>query len=513
MGRGNRFPNGLEDDLGHFDRPFGRDKFVAATANGLLLREATVYSFDSGNPSQLHPLYNHPAAVWCVDSTSDGGKVASVDYRGNLVIYDSVTGETQVHEKAFERWCQSMMIAPSGTSIVAGNEAGKVLIWDLFSGKVIKTAELGGHAVTGLAISPDQSTLAATDGSGQVHLLKWPTLEPAGKIKISDQTAWCVAFVDDGKSLLVGSSDRNLYKCDAVDGATPKSVTKGTDWITQLAVSPSGQVAAGEVGGRLHFPSTGGSDSMEAASGVWSLCWNADSQLYAGTRKDGIVVAGRSWKWTATEPPAAEPPAAEPPTAEPEPAPAENTEEMPEEKPEVKAEPKPEDKPRAEARQTSPSRRRQKNRQRKNSRQASRTTMNDLGVADSASVSKSNPADYVVRCGSMRTLGVMTSTQTFRYGEEVVVRTNRGTEIGIVLCEATPIATNYMDEPIDGKILRLATEEDRQQSHRFRELSSADLQVCQRCVDALALKMELVDVETDSGWRENRHLLPCRCTS
>jgi WD40 repeat protein len=320
----------------------GANKFVAATANGLLLREATVFSFEASNPGQLTPLYKHPAAVWCVDSTSDGGKVASVDYRGNLMIYDSVTGETQAHEKAFERWCQSMMIAPSGTSIVAGNEAGKVMTWDLFAGKVIKTAELGGHAVTGLAISPDQSTLAATDGSGHVHLLKWPTLEPAGKIKISDQTAWCVAFVDEGKSLLVGSSDRNLYKCDAVDGATPQSVAKGTDWITQLAISPSGQVAAAEVGGRLHFPGTGGIDSMDASSGVWALCWNADSQLYAGTRKDGIVVAGRSWKWAAPEPPAAA-------QEKPEDKPAEAADEKPAEAAKEKPEAKPEDKPEAKA--------------------------------------------------------------------------------------------------------------------------------------------------------------------
>jgi WD40 repeat protein len=317
---------------------FGANKFVAASAGGLLLREATVYSFEANSPAVLTPLYKHPAAVWCVDSTSDGGKVASVDYRGNLVIFDSVTGESKTHEKAFERWCQSMMIAPSGTSIVAGNEAGKVMSWDLIAGKVIKTAELGGHAVTGLAISPDQSILAATDGSGHVHLLKWPTLEPAGKIKISDQTAWCVAFVDDGKSLLVGSSDRNLYKCDARDGATPKSVAKGTDWITQLAISPSGQIAAGEVGGRLHFPSTGGSDSMDAASGVWALCWNSDRQLYAGTRKDGIVVAGRSWKWTQAEPPAAPAKEAEA-TAEKEQA----QEAKPEEPKAEKSEPKAED--------------------------------------------------------------------------------------------------------------------------------------------------------------------------
>ncbi len=292
-------------------------QFVAATADGLLLREASVYAFDASNPTQLRPLYTHPAAVWCIDAASDGSKVVSVDYRGNLVVFDTASSEPKTYEKAFERWCQAMMISPDNKSVVAGNEAGKVMIWDLEAGKVSKSVDLDEHAVTGLAISPDGSQLAASDGAGHVHLLKWPSLESIGKIEVSKETAWCVAFVDDGKNLLVGSSDRHLYRCEAKADAKAESIAKGTDWITHLAVSPSGQVAAGEVGGRLHFPSTGGTDSMDAPSGVWSLCWNGDQQLFAGTRKDGIVSAGRSWKWTEPKPPAkpaeakAEEPAAE----------------------------------------------------------------------------------------------------------------------------------------------------------------------------------------------------------
>ena len=223
------------------------------------------------------------------------------------MIYDAVTGGAITHAKAFERWCQAMMIAPSGPRVVAGNEAGKLMVFDMIAGKVVKSVEVDKHAITGLALSPDESVLAATDGGGHVHLLKWPSLETAGKIDISDDTAWCVAFVYEGSKLLVGSADRNLYLVDPVDSAKPKSIAKGSDWITRIAVSPSGQVAASEVGGRLHFPSMGGTDSMDADSGVWSLCWNEKSQLFAGTRKDGIVIAARAWTFTEPTPEPEEP--------------------------------------------------------------------------------------------------------------------------------------------------------------------------------------------------------------
>ena len=313
------------------------DQFVAATADGLLLREADVCSFNGSNPNELSPLYSHPAAVWCVAATSDGSKVASIDYRGNLGIFDTAGSEAVIHDKALERWCQAMLISPDDKSIVAGNEAGKVLVWDFESGKVAKTAELDGHAVTGLAISPDGSQLAASDGGGHVHLFQWPSLEPQGKFDVSEETVWCVAYVDEGKGLLIGSSDRHLYRAEPKADAKAESVAKGSDWITQLAVSPSGQVAAAEVSGKLHFPTAGATDSMKATSGVWSLCWNGDAQLFAGTRKDGIVIAGRSWRWTEPASPAKQEPAEKEPKDDKESAEPSN-QEMKESKEEKKEE-------------------------------------------------------------------------------------------------------------------------------------------------------------------------------
>jgi len=302
---------------------------VASTGDGLLLREATVYKFEAANPNELTPIYSHPAAVWQVVSSRDASKIASVDYRGNLGIYNTGNqpiaskgsawqagpdAKLKIHEKAFERWCQALAITPDDKFLIAGNEAGKLFVWDIAAGKVSKTAELDGHAVTGLAISPESSQIAVSDGAGHVHLFSWPSLEPQGKIKISDETVWCVAYATPG-TLLAGSSDRNLYQAEAKADSKAASVGKGSDWITQIAISPSGRVAVAEVGGKVHFPQatpdagnttatkyTLGNDSMKATSGVWAVQWNAaaqgDEQVLVGTRKDGVLVAGRSWKWT-----------------------------------------------------------------------------------------------------------------------------------------------------------------------------------------------------------------------
>ncbi len=107
--------------------------------------------------------------------------------------------------------------------------------------------------------------------------------------------------------------------------------------------------------------------------------------------------------------------------------------------------------------------------------------------------------EYVVRCGAMRILGVMKAGEEYRYGDEVVARSERGTELGTVLCEATPASLDQMPEPTHGRILRRPNADDRSQWSKLQTKTSDDMAVCQRCVDALRLDMQLVDVERILG--------------
>ena len=126
--------------------------------------------------------------------------------------------------------------------------------------------------------------------------------------------------------------------------------------------------------------------------------------------------------------------------------------------------------------------------------------MTDLPLPVDPTPPQSNDApEYVVRFGSMRILGVMSSKQKLRYGDEVVARTKRGTEVGTVLCEATPTALDHMTEPNQGRVLRRLSEDDRRQWSHFDEKRDGDMQLAAQCVDALKLAMELVDVERIFG--------------
>src|SRR5581483_8280945 len=106
-------------------------------------------------------------------------------------------------------------------------------------------------------------------------------------------------------------------------------------------------------------------------------------------------------------------------------------------------------------------------------------------------------AKYIVRHGSMRFLGEYEPGEGDSYAraDEVVVRSERGLEVGQVLCPASPRALELLAEPTRGRILRRLTEEDRTALDRLCALEAEEMAGCQRFVTQRRWQMELVDVE------------------
>src|SRR5262245_623674 len=105
-------------------------------------------------------------------------------------------------------------------------------------------------------------------------------------------------------------------------------------------------------------------------------------------------------------------------------------------------------------------------------------------------------SSWILRHGAMRFLGTFDADlESYARGQEVIVRTERGLEIGRLLCSATPRAVELIDEPTRGRIVRLMTEQDRVQCEKLREAEGGELETCARFVQQRRLQMELVDVE------------------
>ncbi|MGD9126450.1 MAG: regulatory iron-sulfur-containing complex subunit RicT [Planctomycetia bacterium] len=106
-------------------------------------------------------------------------------------------------------------------------------------------------------------------------------------------------------------------------------------------------------------------------------------------------------------------------------------------------------------------------------------------------------AKYVVRYGSMRIHGIATAPEKYqlRHADEVIVRTDRGLEVGEVLTEATDAVRDQVENQEDLQILRPMTSDDRRDQVHIREQRDEQMATCQKCIEKLGLDMNLVDVE------------------
>jgi cell fate regulator YaaT (PSP1 superfamily) len=108
---------------------------------------------------------------------------------------------------------------------------------------------------------------------------------------------------------------------------------------------------------------------------------------------------------------------------------------------------------------------------------------------------------FVVRYGQMRHIGEYECLegQTHPRGQRVIVRSDRGTEIGEVLCPATERTASFLENPFRGQILRLATLEDLSAEKRLGDRVEKGLAACREFSAKRRLQMDLVDVEAVFG--------------
>jgi cell fate regulator YaaT (PSP1 superfamily) len=108
---------------------------------------------------------------------------------------------------------------------------------------------------------------------------------------------------------------------------------------------------------------------------------------------------------------------------------------------------------------------------------------------------------YVVRYGRMRFLGDFTGLagQDHPRGQAVVIRSDRGTELGEVLCPVTERAARFLTNPVNGEILRLPTPDDRAQADRHASEWDKSFATCAELVARRRLQMNLVDLEIIHG--------------
>ena len=141
--------------------------------------------------------------VKAVEFSADGKVLITGGMERQVRIWDVNGGWLKVLESP-ERSFEAVTISPSGKVVVGNSSFGPIIIWDLASGKILKT--LTGHVLEGdsLAFRPDGKVLASGNKDKTITLWDTQTWEPRMVLTGNTGRIESLAFSPDGKTLANG---------------------------------------------------------------------------------------------------------------------------------------------------------------------------------------------------------------------------------------------------------------------------------------------------------------------
>jgi len=131
-------------------------------------------------------------------------------------------------------------ISPGGR-MLATCQTEQIRLWDLASGKLLRTFGHDFGSIGGVAFSPDGTLLASAGYDANVHLWDVSTGQQRASVREQLLAAFSVAFTGDGRSLVIGGASGAIEIVDVRTASIVRRLRGEKYAVGALALSPDGR--------------------------------------------------------------------------------------------------------------------------------------------------------------------------------------------------------------------------------------------------------------------------------
>ena len=219
----------------------------------------------------------HAEALNCITFSPDGRAALSGSNDYTLKLWDIASGK-ELHTFAGHKYdVACVAISPNGHAALSGSRDKTLKLWDIGSGREIRNIPCRA-GITSVAFSPDGHTALSGGFGGGLSLWDLAFGREIGTFGSLFMWIRSVAFLPDGRSVLLGGGD-NLSLWDIASGKEIRQFSGHMASIRSVVISPDGRTAL--------------SGSDDKTLKLWDIRWGKEIRTFTGHTKavDSVTFA------------------------------------------------------------------------------------------------------------------------------------------------------------------------------------------------------------------------------
>ncbi|QDT99086.1 c-type cytochrome domain-containing protein [Gimesia aquarii] len=189
-------------------------------------------------------------------SFSPDGKLLAVgggdpSRSGEIILWDVATGKVvRTFENAHSDTVLGIRFSPTGKSLLSGAADKFVKIFDVATGKFVKSFEGHTHHVLDVAWKADESTIVSSGADNVIKVWNIETGEQKRTIKGYSKQVTSISFIGLGANVVSGGGDKTVRLHLTTNGSNYRNLGGSTDYVYSVAASrdEATVIAGGEDG-------------------------------------------------------------------------------------------------------------------------------------------------------------------------------------------------------------------------------------------------------------------------
>ncbi|MCY2954923.1 MAG: quinolinate synthase NadA, partial [Planctomycetota bacterium] len=247
---------------------------------------------DDGKRVSIGGFTGHTDFVHAVAFSPDGRTaISSAD---TLKLWDVATGKDLRSFTGHTAWVTSVAISPDGRTAISGSQDQTLKLWDVATGKEIRCFTGHKNRVKSVGFSPDGRTALSGSSDGTLKTWDVSTGKEIRSFTGHQSSVQSVAFSPDGRTALSGSFDTTLKLWDVATGKEIRSFTGRTSAVLAVAFAPDGRTAvSGCIAGTLKLWDVATGKEIRSFTGhtawVTSVAFSPDGRKVVSGSQDNTV--------------------------------------------------------------------------------------------------------------------------------------------------------------------------------------------------------------------------------